>query len=1020
MKSFLCQVANHYISTPGLERYCFVFPSRRACTFFSHELQNATGKQALLMPQVITMVDFASQLVKAIPVAPIEALFTLYDCYRSLSGNEDYEFDKFVRWGNIILSDFNDVDMALVDPKQIFYNVKEFREIATDYLDDELKDILNKYFNAKFNVSTNDADDDDPPFWLHIQQSDDDTEVKKNYLHLWQQLFELYSAYNRSLAERGLTYMGKIYRDAVQMLRDTAPDQLPWQRIVMVGFNMLTNAELVMFNTLDKKGVVDFFWDNAGPIFTHDAKYGGNQGAQFINSYAKMFPMPHDFILEQVNSTPQIEILAVPSNVGQAKVAFNALDDTDDTSLNTPHTAIVLPDEALFLPLLNSVPERVEALNVTMGYSMKYSDIASLLRIIALSHRRARHCRDNNTEWEFYREDVKDLLSHPIIKRHFSLEALNIVALIDNNKLYYVPQSIFNGTPFKTLFIMLDENASTSDVINYLNCLVDFIKGITTKITSEPNDDEDVDDEDDKSDNADTMPLQVAFYRKMNEALDYIQAAISRHEVNISGSSIFFLIERLTSGMVVPLEGEPLQGLQVMGMIETRCLDFDRLVILSVNERILPGRYRLQSFISEGLRHVFNLPTAVRQEAMWSYHFYRLLSRANKVTLIYDARRSQRVGSNEPSRFIEQLRLIYSQPLNIKMSKQHYISQPSISSTRTLQIAKGEYAKKVLDSYCDPENGLALSASSINKYIDCPLKFYLQYIEQLGDEERTGDFMQATTFGDIVHETLQELYYPDTATGVARTGSYRVTGADIKAFRTKKVDGIIKKLINKKYLFRDCNNLNAQLTGEALIQSESIKTYVNRVLDYDYKLIESDCGFIDILECEKTHVVQFPLSDGRWFNFKFKADRIDRVNGSDTIRIVDYKTGSDDTFFKSVQTLFDNKEKKRPHAALQLLLYCHAYAKATNFNGAIMPMIYKTQDIDTSGLGIGSKVENKKQIDDYRDVDDFMKVFTDTMDNFFNPDVPFIQYPINDDDDNNNSFNFIPCDYCPFTDICCR
>lgn len=997
MSSFLNQVAKYFVERDeiALSDCCFVFPNRRAGTFFAHELSELCEGRVVVMPHITTMVDFVSRLVDARPLSQVESLFLLYKCYQSIGGNGDYEFDKFVRWGNIILHDFNDVDMAMADARQLFTNISDYREISSNYIDEDLREMLKKYFDMHF-----EAPDDE--FWKNYRPSEGgDSEVKQSYLRLWQQLYELYARFNDALD--GRTYMGKIYRDAAVALHDgDAIERLPWRRVVMVGFNMLTVSETVIFKSLARrKGQAMFFWDNASPVFTRANEIVGNDGATFINGYSKMFPMPGDFMLETLDTLPPVTLAPVPSVSAQARVAFDQLGTLAPDVLNSAGTAIILPDEALFLPLLNAVPKEVKSFNVTMGYSMRYSDIASLLRLVALAHRRARPCRDSDTEWEYYREDVKDVLSHPIIKRYYGKLALRISAEIDNNRLFFVPQSLFAGEDIAVLFEEVD--ISSDAIGNHLERLAAFVDGLNAAV-SEPDEGE-----------ADVIPLQAAFYNRMSKAINEIRTAIVRHKTKLNTDSVFFLLERVTSSLTVPFEGMPLQGLQVMGLLESRCLDFDHLVILSVNERVLPGRLRQQSFVSDALRREFNLPTARNSEAMWSYHFYRLISRAKQVTLVYDSSMSSRVGSNEPSRFVEQLRLIYSRELKSSLTSIPYEATPQPTAAFDLEVPKDDHAMAYLARFLDKDSEACLSASSINCYFNCQLWYYLRYVEDLGDQERDDTFMPATIFGTIVHDTLQELYYPESVGG----GINKVTVADIENFKKNERDRIITRKVNELYLHRPADRLDEKLHGDALINSESIRSYVNRVLDYDINLL-GDGASLEVLECEQSHSVRLPLGDGREFNFTFKVDRIDRIAGTGTIRIIDYKTGRDEVKFANVDELFDeSKYRDRRHAALQLMLYCYAYDLERQQNeempqGPLKPMIYKMRDIENSGLKLG-----KTTIEDYRAVEGFWEVFKSKMADFFDRDIPFRQVVVKQNATEKEKKRFT-CFYCPFVDLCAR
>jgi ATP-dependent helicase/DNAse subunit B len=417
----------------------------------------------------------------------------------------------------------------------------------------------------------------------------------------------------------------------------------------------------------------------------------------------------------------------------------------------------------------------------------------------------------------------------------------------------------------------------------------------------------------------------------------------------VADDTIFSLIDRLVQTMVVPFEGEPLKGLQIMGLQETRSLDFENLMILSMNERVFPRRHGIASFIPDTLRAAFYILTGARQEAIAAYDFYRLIGRASRVVLVY----STASEGGEASRFIGQLKLLYDDKVRFTDCR----VDTKVSSPAETPIVVDKSHVPIYDyvnpcASVDPEHAHCLSHSSIAEYIDCPLRFYLHHVEHLTENSDKGDFMDYGTFGDIIHDALQQLYYPPMPGGAERKGSYTVTKQMIADFKK----GSMRKEVLRHIRIHYLHNVEDKtpLQGEALILQETLETFVERALDYDLKMLdERGVDSLEVLECEVSHPVQLDFShDGveAKFNFTYKPDRVDRVAGQ--LRMVDYKTGGDKTEFKTIDNLFVpfGNDKKRCKAIAQLMLYCNAWHLEHHEDRVIEPVIYKLRKIEETGV----------------------------------------------------------------------
>ncbi len=1003
---FLEQVARHYYEQKDkLIDYCFVFPNRRSGEFFLMHLARQQVGIPMLAPEITTITDFATMLTHSIMASPVEQIFNLYHAYVDITGNDQYSFDRFAFWGNVILNDFNDVDTSMVDAEQIFMNTRQLREIATDFLTPELKEFFQRFFNVRFGETPTDEDQ----FWKHITHGENGS-VQSNYMRLWQVLYPLYVRFRERLSNQGLSYKGKIMRDAAQFIATMAPDDFRWKKYIFVGFNLLSACETSIFKQMKNKGIAEFCWDYDSPAFKQEE----NPATRFMKLNVKQFPTALN-ATETIDNFPEMTVVGVPFNVGQAKHAFRIVNqlvenhDITDTD-NAINTAIVLPDESLFVPLLNSATDKVSRINVTLGYPLRNSSIASLMRIVAKMHRQATRTVNEQNElvYTFYREDVKSVLSHTIVKSLFPRKVTELISIIDNNNLFRVPETIFHGCGFDQLFVTIRKTDDATDVINYINRLEDFVTMVNDQVsgtTATPASNED----------DDPLPLQSAFLNKYLEVLEQVKLAISDYGVPMCEATVFFLIDKIAAIYSIPFEGEPLAGLQLMGMLETRCLDFSNVIILSMNERVFPRRFYTASFIPIQLRRHFNMPTVEHQESMMAYYFYRLISRANKVFMLYDSS-AQAIGSGEHSRFITQLEKVYGCPI------QHIQLTADVHPGNSLAInvkKEGRIADRV-KAYLDENSKTRLSASAIKSFIDCPLKFYFHYIEGLNDDNEESEFMDAATFGSIVHDTLQQLYYPDGKTSIDKT--YKVTKSMMQNFVEKKLDYHLVRNINSIYLNKKPEHLDDEITGEASILYEAFKIFVLNVINYDRRLLTNDDDFFEIWECEQTHITQIDLGDGMRFNFKYKADRIDRINGTGPFRLIDYKTGGDLTRFSDFDLIYEDKARKK-RSILQLFLYCNAYSqylqeKKGIDNPVITPIIYTVKQMDETGI-FHTRIDGKDKqcvIDfkgtyhDHRLNDEFLASIKGKLSTLFDLNIPFTQCKEGN----------TPCNYCRFLEFCRR
>jgi hypothetical protein len=1015
MTPFLQQVAQHYLEANDLEDYCFVFPNRRSGQFFTHYLQQefvATDQRPHLMPRVAAINDLLTELTHATTATDIEMLFALYDAYCTVMGDRAQAFDKFIYWAQLIISDFNDIDRSMADAREIYANLDSLNSLGSNYLSPEVQQAVEKVFGTSLFTAFFDTSAD-ADLWQrrgNAAPAAADGVVKQEFLSLWNALHAIYLEYHKVLEGKAVVSPGMMLR----MVAEKEIDMSCYTRFVFVGFGVLSVSEVKFFDRFNKAGKADFWWDNAG-VQTLLDQAPHDPGALLIDGYCKRFGAKTLLPLDGVD--PKIKVVSVASNVGQAKQAFDLIKAMrgGEKELNDIETAIVLPDENLLVPLLHSV-HNIGSLNVTLGYPLRSSGIVSLMHIVARMHHQAK----KDDEWTYYREDVYDILSHPLIKTYFTDEALTATAQLSRTNRFRVPASEFAGLPFRDLFAPAmdsDEPGTEQESRSrYLDHLLAFSNLLMEKMSLQSQ--EEIVEEDSQDDRRGVdMPLQQAFLDMYINVLNQLKHSLASCHQHLESTAVFYLIDRLMASVTVPFTGEPLKGLQIMGLLETRSLDFKHVLILSMNERVFPRRRSINSFIPNYIRRAHGMSTIEQQEAIVAFNFYRLLNRASKVTLVYDSS-AQKLGSSEPSRYIAQLEKIYGKRLHYVEMNPTATPSPAV----TIEVPNSGYddLRRRYLSHRPYAHEWFLSASAINKYINCPLSFYLQYFQGMSDDNDVSDFMDYGTFGVIVHDTLKDCY--DGPQSRARGGL--IDRPYIEWFKKNRLDDVVTLNIKKTYLHvseQDLPNDNQQLRGEAFMLVDTIKSYVNFVLDYDLAKIDEQ-GPFTIVECERRHELMSMEIGGETMHFTYTPDRIDRLNDG-TLRIVDYKTGSDPTTFTSMDDLFDrskNKvygEKGRRKAILQLFLYCYAYLLENKDVQRVAPVIYKLGAMEDSGVKTkpaGSAKNSRVPFEQYYfSMDDsearqFIDMMGNTLNSLFNQGF------------GQADEGSVPCSHCRFIDFCRR
>ena len=957
MTPFLQQIASLFYQQYGAEvsRLAFVFPNRRTGLFFQKYLSEVADKP-LFSPTILTINDLFVQLSGKQTADRINMLFMLYDIYVRHSGSTE-TFDEFLYWGEMLLNDFDDVDKYMADARMLFTNVTDLREIENDF----------SFLDAEQIAAIR-------TFWSSFYPKGDSPN-QEEFLAVWKILYTLYNDLRDALAAEGRGYEGMIFREVVEQMEQNNCCDLPYTKVVFVGLNALSVAEERFLIQLQKRGIADFYWDYASDKVTDP----NNKASYFVERNLKNFPSQYPLPAEEKVDT-EIEVIGIPSGIGQAKQVYTLLNELCKEDEMSPEealrTAIILPDEHLLIPVLNAIPEQIRRINVTMGYPLAGTPVASLMEYILALQKNVRYV---DRQPVFYFRDVLPILNH----RYISSTCPEIVnALVkdiaENNRIYISAADLGKTDLLSVLFLPVTDVNTFSDYL--INVLQELNKVMHALSSGE--------EEEDATQRTNDLEQEFIFhyFTTVNRMKEIMQDA----GIEMKIDTYFRLLKRVTDTITVPFRGEPLSGLQIMGVLETRALDFDRLIILSMNEGIFPLRKAANSFIPYNLRRGFGLPTYEHQDSVWAYHFYRLIYRANHVSLLYDTR-SNGLQTGEVSRFVHQLHYHYEVPLQNKL----VVYNVSSAKTPALQVKKTDEVMQRLNAFHKGGNR-AISASAVNTYLDCPLKFYFSVVEGIQEEEEVSETIESNVFGSILHKVMEELYMPLCG---------KIVTADLlKAIKkdTPVLTGAIARAFAEIFFMSD---VVRPLTGQNFLIGEMIRKYVEKILERDSKLTP-----FRYIESERKINRLFTLGDNRTeIQLKGFIDRIDEVR--DAVRIIDYKSGSGTSVFTSVESLFDKEDKDRAKAVMQVFMYSWMLGAAPA-GKTIQPGIYymRTLFSDSFDASVSRRIERTKT-EPVTDFSAYSEAFEGELrrclDEIFGRETPFTQTTTEK-----------ACAWCPFKDIC--
>lgn len=951
MRPFLFRIAEAFYQNykEDISHFTFVFPNRRAGLFFQKYLTEQIEKP-IFSPQIVTVNELFYSASEKKVIDRIESLFRLYRIFRKVS-KRDETFDTFINWGDMLLSDFSDVDKYKVEAVQLFNNVTELKEIDTvfDYLEPNQKEAIAQ-------------------FWSHFIP-DAKGKSEEDFISVWRVLLPLYQQFEEELTSENLATDAMIFREVAEKLdNQISIDVFDDKQYVFIGFNALNPCERALFNRLKNNGQADFYWDYEG----EQLRDADNPSSLFYRRNIKNYPSKLSIASEVISLNEKyFELIAVPSLVGQAKESYQLLnelypaDKKDDSWIKT---AVVLPDENMLMPLLYSLPKQIEKVNVTMGYPLKITPAAALVENIYALQRRK---RVSGKKALFYHQTVMEILNHSYIQLFCKEEADRLIKRILRENLVFVEQGVF------------EKNELLSQIftpVSDANVLLVYLNSILKKIYSFF----------DKTENEDKHIFEKDFlyeyYTVINRFTDVFQRASKDIELTID--TAIRIMRRVTAGLTIPFQGEPLEGLQIMGTLESRGLDFENLIITSFNDNIFPKKNHSNSFIPYNLRKAFDLPTYENKDAISSYNFYRLIQRAKKIYFLYDER-TEGTNIGEVSRFVYQLQYHYGITPVVRSLSYEF----SAAENTSIEIEKTPEILKKLDNFkSNSEEQWKFSASSINTYLNCPLKFYFSYVEKMKEKEEVEEDVEFNIFGTILHKVLQDIYTPFEGKLVNKSDLDEITA------NPHYIDKLIRNAFSLA-LFNK-NDEPFELEGNNLLVGKLINKYALSVLNFD----KTKTPFTYIYS-EKDFVHTLPVANSD-FSVSFKGI-IDRVEEKDGVTsIIDYKSGADALDFKSIGDLFVYFDDKRPKNVFQTFYYSLFYLM-DNKDAVVSPNIYYIKNIFKRDFST-QVTESKEPVVDFNALkDEFETKLRQTIGDIYNPELPFSQCG-----------NAKICQYCSFNEIC--
>lgn len=859
MQPFLQLVAHDLYTKIGndLSRTVLVFPNKRANLFFNEYLAEESD-QPIWSPAAMSISDLLQKLSVQKAGDPIRLVCELYKVFKEETGSRE-TLDDFYFWGELLISDFDDVDKNMVDADKLFSNLQDLKNLMDDYefLDEEQEEAIRQFFQ-NFSIERR-------------------TELKEKFISLWDKLGIIYHRYRENLAELGIAYEGMLYRNVIEQL-DT--DRLKYDKYVFVGFNVLNKVEKEFFQKLQKAGKAMFYWDY--DLF-YTQRISKHEAGEFIKRNLIDFPneLPESYF-DIFRKPKKIRYISASTENAQARFLFSQTTQMGSEKEN----AIVLCNEALLLPVLHSIPQDVQNVNITMGFPLAQTPVYSFIN--AAMELQTNGYRPDTGRFTY--EAVSKILKHPYT-RQLSDHATRLERELTKTNRFYPLPSELKKDDFLT--ILFTPQSTIRELCDYLLRLIKSISILYRK-------------EGEYDDIFNQLYRESIFQSHLK--INRLYSLIESGELSVRTDTLKRLITKVLTASNIPFHGEPAIGLQIMGVLETRNLDFRNLIMLSLNEGQLPKAGGESSFIPYNLRKAFGMTTIEHKNAVYAYYFYRLIQRAENITLLYNTS-SDGLNRGEESRFM--LQLLVEGPHEI--TREYLEAGQSPQNTLEIQIEKTpEILRRLYRAYdtAQPES-VILSPSALNTYLDCRLRFYYRYVAGLKTPDEVSAEIDSALFGTIFHLSAQLAYTDLTANGkmIQREDLERLLRDEIK------LQGYVDQAF-KQELFKVAPEEKPEYNGVQLINSKVIVSYLKQLLRNDLQYTPFEMVAMEKKVSEKITIQTAlgPLT----LRLGGTIDRMDAKEG--TLRIVDYKTGGSPKIPANIEQLFTPSET-RPNYIFQTFLY---------------------------------------------------------------------------------------------------
>ena len=955
METFLKQVAHDlYNKTEGnFTKVAIVFPNKRASLFFNEYLAQESDRP-IWSPTYVSISELFRQSSDLSIADPIKLVCDLYKVFQKATGSKE-TLDDFYFWGEMLIADFDDADKNMADTHALFSNLKNLNELMDnyDFLEEGQKEALSQFFH---NFSINQV-----------------TELKQRFISMWNVLGDIYAEYKALLESQSIAYEGMLYRQVIEQLDVEA---LPYNKYIFVGFNVLNKVEHTLFKKLNEAGKAMFYWD-------YDTFYLNktpHEAGEFIRRNLRDFPseLPASFF-DNLNQPKEVTFIESPTENGQVRYLPQWI--RENLTSQEKETAVVLCNEALLQPVLHALPDNVKHINITMGFPLSQTPAYSFVNALMELHTSGYN--PNNGRYLF--AEVISVLKHPYT-RQLSPEAEKLEqTLTRDNRFYPLPSELKQDNVLELLFTPRRNN------LDLCSMLSEALKEVAVIYQQQAAS---------HSDAFDQLYRESLF--KTYTLVNRFHTLIESKELNVQAGTFQRLLTRVMSSSSIPFHGEPAIGMQVMGVLETRNLDFRHLIMLSVNEGQLPKAGGDSSFIPYNLRKAFGMTTIDHKIAVYAYYFYRLMQRAEKVTLVYNTA-TDGINRGELSRFMLQFLIEWGYPV---LRKQLEAAQSPQDSTpiiieKTPDIM--ERMKSVFDIRNNPK--ALISPSALNCYLDCPLKFYYKYVALLSAPDEVTADIDSAKFGSIFHYAAEHIYKDLTAHGKLISKENLETLLKDEVRLQTYVDNGFKELF-----FNLPPNEQPEYNGIQLINSAVIVKYIQQLLRNDlryapFTFIGSEQRIFENIEiCTSTGDIQSRIGG--------IIDRID--SKGESLRIVDYKTGGDADTPANVQSLFI-PDKKRSNYVFQTFLYASIVCKKLrekNDSRLVAPaLLYihrAASEKYSPVIQMGEPRKPKEPVDNFAQHEgDFRENLKTLLEDIFNPDISFTQTEIED-----------KCAYCDFRALC--